>query len=275
LQQQIRKWIQPAGTEMDLTKYRPPTEHAKLNNLAIRCFRDTGDGDYIAARLAMRARLGGQFFWSAEQAIEKYLKCILMLNRKQTADLGHKIDLAIERINSELPFKITLSKPEQEVLDHVVDWDVDRYLIGSFHLMDKELLKLDMLVWRLRQYCVPLDVVHYADDPNEDVLLKNIQRIEKGLLGPAGGGHVSNGFLEQVLAKRDHPARKALVWKNFRYSGRHRNRIAFSSGWQSINGPLFLNPELAGEASKFMKISPKIVEECRQLAREQTKASSL
>ena len=253
---------------MDRTNYRPPTEHAKVNQFAIRCFRDTGDGDYIAARMAMRARLGVQFFWSAEQAIEKYLKCILMLNRRDTADLSHKIDAALKRINSDLPFHIDLSKPERQVFDHVCEWDSDRYLIGSFHLMDNEVAKLDLLVWRLRQYCQPLDVVHYADAPSEAVLLTNIKRIEAGMEGPAKSGHLSHGVLEQVLAKKEHPAREALVWKNFRYSGRHRNVIGYSSGFQAVNAPLWLHPELADEAAKWMKIPPSIIRECHSLVKE-------
>ena len=66
---------------MDQAKHIPAPEHAKINHFAIRCFRDTGDADYLAARMAMRARLAIPFLWSAEQAIEKYLKCILLLNR--------------------------------------------------------------------------------------------------------------------------------------------------------------------------------------------------
>ena len=52
----------------------------ELNLFAIRSFRDVADNDYIAARLAYRAHLPGQFLWSCEQAIEKYLKFILFLS---------------------------------------------------------------------------------------------------------------------------------------------------------------------------------------------------
>ena len=52
-----------------------------LDDFAVRSFRDIGDGDYIAARMACRAQMVTQFLWSSQQAIEKYLKCILLLNR--------------------------------------------------------------------------------------------------------------------------------------------------------------------------------------------------
>jgi len=44
-------------------------DDAALNSFAIRSFRDVADFDYIAARMAYRARLIPQFHWSALQAI--------------------------------------------------------------------------------------------------------------------------------------------------------------------------------------------------------------
>ena len=52
-----------------------------VNDFAIRSFRDIADGDYIAARMAYRAMLPVQFLWSSQQALEKYLKCILFIRR--------------------------------------------------------------------------------------------------------------------------------------------------------------------------------------------------
>ena len=52
-----------------------------INDFAIRSFRDIADYDYISARMAYRAKLLPQFLWLGLQAIEKYLKCILLLNR--------------------------------------------------------------------------------------------------------------------------------------------------------------------------------------------------
>lgn len=60
-----------------VSEYQPPSEAAWINDFAIKCFRDTGDGDYIAARLALKAGLATQAIWSGLQAVEKYLKCML------------------------------------------------------------------------------------------------------------------------------------------------------------------------------------------------------
>lgn len=253
---------------MDIENYRSPTEHAKINHLAIRCFRDTGDGDYIAARLAMRAGLAGQFLWAAEQAIEKYLKGILILNRVDTNNLGHDIGEALRCINTKLPFTIPLTNSQREVFDQIAEWGADRYLIGSFRLMGDELRYFDSLVWRLRQYCQPLDVIHYADDPNESVLMNNIKRIEAGLNGPAKNGHINAGRLERILTNKNDQAREPLVWKNFMYSTSQRKVIRFNIYPQAINSPLWLNPELAADAKKWMKIPRGVVQRCEVLRKE-------
>lgn len=256
---------------MDLTNYRPPTEHAKVNDVAIRCFRDIGDGDYIAARFAIRARLGSQFLWSAEQAVEKYLKCILMLNRINTKDLSHNIRNALNRVNTELPFRINLTAQEQHIFDHLVQWDSDRYLVESFHLLDEELADLDMLVWKLRQYCEPLNVVHYADTPCEKVLLENIKRIEGALGGAAIHGRIGGGMLEKILANTDHPAHETLTWNNCRYNTEGIESISFQIGLQAVNAPLYIYPEVANAASKWMKIEGRFIDACNALVRERKK----
>jgi hypothetical protein len=253
---------------MDLTDFRPPTDHARINQFGIRCFRDTGDDDYIAARLAMRARLAGPFLWSAEQAVEKYLKCILMLNRRPTNGLSHKIGPALDRINNSLPFRIKLRKGEQAIFDHLAEWDADRYLLGSFVLRDIEVLQLDRLAWKLRGYCQPLDVVHYADPPCEKVLMENVRRIEANLDGEPKSGYLEGGKLERILQDRNHPAHGPLVWKNLMYSLSKRNSVKFRSGFQAVNSPLWLNPELAQEAAKWMYIPPRIVSAANDLAKK-------
>jgi len=53
-----------------------------LNTFATDIFRKQADYDYIAARANYRMRLRQQFLWSAHQAVEKYLKAILLFNGK-------------------------------------------------------------------------------------------------------------------------------------------------------------------------------------------------
>lgn len=236
--------------------YRPPTLHAKVNQFAIRCFRDTGDGDYIAARLAMRARLYPQYLWAAEQAVEKYLKCILMLNRHDTKQLGHNIGKALVAVRELLEIELTLTDVEQGAFDNLVRWNADRYLIRSYHVRDIELGGFDLLVWRLRQYCEPLDVKHYADEPSTVLLQENLAAIKARRLESPRQGHLPGGDLEKILAEKAHPAREGLVWRNLRFNSSSRQSTRMSTGWRAVNSPLDMTeePEVIAEARRWMKL---------------------
>lgn len=216
----------------------------------------------------MRARLAIPFLWSAEQAIEKYLKCILMLNRQKTHDLSHDIAAALAQVNRSLPFSIILNKGEQQVFDHIAQCHGDRYLIHSLSLDDYELLQLDHLVWHLRQYCRPLNVRHYADTPSEQVLLERVREVKEGMIKPPKHGRIDGAFLEKILEDKKHPAHKALVWQNLMFSLSSRKSLKFRDNWQAINAPLWLNPELAEEAAKWMKIPKFVLKAASKWAKE-------
>lgn len=239
--------------------YRPPTQHAKINMFAIRCFRDTGDGDYIAARLAMRARLHTQYLWAAEQAVEKYLKCILVLNRVNTKDLSHDLERALARVHQTLALELELTDLERSAFNSLVRWNADRYLINSYVIEEHELGALDLLVWRLRQYCEPLDVTHYADEPSNDLLRANLEKVAARPIAMPKLGHLEGGQLERILADRKNPARPGLVWRNLRFSTAHRKRVPMSAGWRCVNSPLYLAQEgkearVIAEVGRLMRL---------------------
>nr|WP_198980093.1 HEPN domain-containing protein [Herbaspirillum sp. ASV7] len=235
---------------------KTPTEHAHINNFAIRCFRDTGDGDYIAARMAFRARLFQQFLWSAEQAIEKYLKCVLMLNRKK-ADFGHQISTGLSRVNSELPFKITLSPQEERVFERIAAQDADRYLTLSYFIEGTDLPWFDAVVWKLRQYCQPLDIADIYSAPSQEEMNKGIMRIERLLAEKRPSAPecaIEGGFIEEVISKKGHPAREHLLWHNLYFTTRRRSSVRVATGFTARNSPFWLKPELLDEVAKYMYI---------------------
>src|SRR5437867_3718571 len=71
---------------------------ALINDFAVRSFRDVADAEYIAARMACRAALVPQFLWASQQTVEKYLKCILLLNRIPARKVFHDLDRALRKI---------------------------------------------------------------------------------------------------------------------------------------------------------------------------------
>jgi len=60
-----------------------------INDFANRSFRDHADQDYIMARIAYRKEFDQQFRWCSLQALEKYLKAILLYNRVSAKGIGH------------------------------------------------------------------------------------------------------------------------------------------------------------------------------------------
>lgn len=226
------------------------------HSIAIRCFLETGDDDYITARLAYRAFLVYPFLWSSLQAIEKYLKAILLLNNISTIGLNHDIKSALQRINQRAPFKITLEKVEQEFFDHIATYGPDRYLSRSYYIHDRELLKLDLLVWHLRQYCRVMNYdVTLTDGATKNMLQNHLDAIARSWKLPTRHGHLQHGKLEQILAKRNHPSRTALVWKNIWYSSSTRKTVRIRSISSAVNAPLSLNPSLLPRIEHLVHVS--------------------
>jgi hypothetical protein len=252
-------------------QYQPPSEAAWINDFAIRCFRDIGDGDYIAARLALKAGLAMQAIWSGLQAVEKYLKCMLLLRRVSSKGVGHKIAEGLRLVNDRLGYDIVLPDHEQAVFNHLTDSCGDRYLIASLYLFDHELSGLDALVWRLRQYCVVLDVEHYNDRPCEDVLCRNLAKIKTRLNGEPIGGHIDCGVLEAVLADQHHRAREGLVWRNAMFGGESPLNASENSNFVAINSPLYLNPQIARTVGKLVQLPYGALEAFEQFAMQQEK----
>lgn len=71
-----------------------------INDFANRSFRDFADQDYIMARIAYRKEFDQQFLWCSLQAIEKYLKAILIYNRVSTKGVSHNLVKALSRVKN-------------------------------------------------------------------------------------------------------------------------------------------------------------------------------
>lgn len=248
---------------------KKPTKDACINDFAIRCFRDTADEDYITARMTFHGRLFREFLWASEQAIEKYLKCILMLNRRK-ANFGHDIAKGLSQVNAELPFKIKLTSWEQSVFERIASNDADRYLAVSYAVEGTDLPRLDCLVWRLRKYCQPLDVEDIFSTPSEQTLKNNLHRIEAELLDsqtPIQKAALQGGLLEAIASDKEHPARVHLLRNNPRFVTRRRKTVMVSNTIKGENSPLWLSPGLLDEVCQFMYIPPRYIRHYKEVAR--------
>ncbi len=239
---------------------------AFLNDFATRCFRDVADHDYIAARMAYRASLFQQFHWASLQAIEKYLKAILLFNRIEAKDVNHDLEKAMRHARM-LPFAIRMSESSEKFIEHVDTFGRFRYLESSFYIYGPKLVQLDKTVWEIRRYCKPID--YESKSPTGDPI--NMMKVELETISRSETENprkfkLLGGALENVIAKRDHPGRSALIWQNafFGSSKRWQRKVIMPIYFHSTNAPLTLHPEILDEVLRYVFLPKEIVNAYRQ-----------
>jgi HEPN domain-containing protein len=249
-----------------------PTTDALLNDFAIRSFRDIADSDYIAARLSLRAQLIPQFLWQSLQALEKYLKCILVLNRIK-APKCHDLDELLKEFVKAKKFSLQLSSETEKFIEYLDTYGRFRYYETPYYTVGYELFDLDRAVWEVRRYARVLDYVLKRPDGAEvSMLREELKRNEAATKRPPQEFSIGGGFLERVLAKPTHPSRPGLVWHNLRFGKARRKRVMHSLTSLSGNSPLFLHPEILDEVLKYAFVPKDVANAYRTSQPKQTKA---
>lgn len=225
-----------------------------LNSFATRSFRHTADGDYIAARLACRHELYPQFLWSSQQAIEKYLKAILLYNRVAAPNLGHRIDKALALFLA-LPLGARLSERTKGFLKLIEDHGQVRYLDLPYTVSGHVLPELDLTVWELRRYCQVLDPERALSLDEKREVEEARQRVEASHEAPRHRFRLAGGMLEKVLDDPKHPSRAPLVWNNPCFGGRVRNVVKSKYHFHMQNPDLSIYPDMLDELGKYVHIS--------------------
>lgn len=234
-----------------------------LNSFATQSFRDQADRDYIAARLACRYELFPQFLWSSHQALEKYLKAILLYNRIKAAGVRHDISKALS-LTSTLPFKIELSGRSRAFFKQVAAYGEFRYIDVPFHVFGHLLVDLDLTIWELRRYCQVLDVFGKVLPPDEQGMLDDAWvRIERSKTEPRYKFRLDHGLLEKIISTRTHASRAALLWQNPCFSARKRSTVKVRHHMNLQNPHLTHYPQMLDELLKYVFIPPKIADAYR------------
>jgi hypothetical protein len=216
-----------------------------LNNFAIRSFRDVADDDYIAARMACRAQLAVQYLWASQQAVEKYLKCILLLHRIPAGrSMRHVLSAGLAAIDKSGKLSLGVTKPTEEFVDYLDRYGVFRYLEVSHYAFGNDLLKLDRTVWELRRFCT------LATGPRQAILCDGV---------PAPKVRIPGGRLEKIIGTPNHPAREPLLWQNCFCGERVRRRVKMTNWFKASNAPLYLNPQMLDEVLKYVFLPDKLV----------------
>jgi len=248
-----------------------------LNSFATDVFRKQADYDYISARMNYRMRLRQQFLWSAQQAVEKYLKAILLYNGKSARYYITKNSPKEKEKKKEFSHDLIALNNEVCKLDflkyELPDWapsyikylkelgGLNRYLTNISYNAPDAILKLDELVWNIRRYCqyIPdrgLGCTHEIRGMREAVInfLNNPDYRKKPTTFK-----LFSGELERIL-KRDHRdlARKALVWANLFYGEETGKCLDFALWFSSEIPPQhsdwFNNEESKVIISEYIKL---------------------
>ncbi len=219
-----------------------PTDQL-VNDFAIRSFRDIADGDYIAARLACRAQLAVQYLWASQQAIEKYLKCILLLHRIPANEMRHELDAGLTAMEISGKVILDLVQPTVEFIEYLDKYGKSRYLEISTVAFGHDLVRLDRAVWELRRFCT------LTPEPRQAKLTQG-QPAPKVLL--------PGGELERIIVNKKDPARESLLWQNGFFGRRIRRTVSLANWIKAPNSPLFLNPQILDEVSKFVYLPKEL-----------------
>ncbi len=243
----------------------PYPTHILVNDFALRSLRETADKDYVHARLAYRSKLVPQFLWSSLHALEKYVKCILVLNRIDATRVKHEVKAGLQRLNASGKFKIDLSKPAMSFVDRLEAGARFRYYETSYHAVDVDLPKLDRAVWELRRYCQPLDYAFEVDGTAQDQLQNNLRRLRLALEAGEKGTCIAHGWLETVIETTTHSAREALLWKNLYFGKSKRTSVRIANFMEAGNSPLYLHPEIVDEVARYIYLPEKVKAAYREL----------
>jgi HEPN domain-containing protein len=220
------------------------TDEDWLDHFAIACFRDTGDEDYIAARMAFRAALVTPSLWASHQAIEKYLKCILLLNRIKAPKILHSLRKALAAIDQSGKVPLELTALSSKFIEYLDDCGNFRYQEISTVAFGRNVVTLDRAVWELRRYCTRVNpplgskLVH-GELPS---------RIR-----------IPGGYLESLIAEPKSLARSPLIFHNAFFGNRRRRRVRVYPWIKATNAPLFLSPQILEKVRQFVHLPDRVV----------------
>jgi HEPN domain-containing protein len=242
---------------------------ALINSFINRSFRDVADCDYISARILFRNKLFLQFYWFAEQAIEKYIKAILLYNNISAKEINHDILKGIKKIKDEI-CDISFLLPDDVIsfLDKLNDFGCNRYLEITYTFNGDEILILDKTVWHIRKYCRYLRERTWFDNDNtlDDYFMLQINNKVNDKF--PNNYNIFDGYLENVINNKRNILRKELIWINFYYGKNKKRKIQYMKVQGSVNSSLAMNPEIYEYLKDKIKFSKDIKEYFENINKE-------
>ncbi|RYG89749.1 HEPN domain-containing protein [Loktanella sp. IMCC34160] len=245
---------------------KPP--NAAARSLIARTFIDSADGDYVAARALWFLGIDQQFCWSAQQAIEKYLKAALLLNGVNVRNSNHALSRNLTSLvqvgqgsgfalDSRIMDKMGFADPELPLADETFGEFIERmerggnvnvrYGFHGFVLFPGDLAKLDHVVFEVRRRCTDLDSLVYHRAPNLGKIRDYLEEhpdFEPSPLRSSpiffGNEGAANERLQQLLRENlsfNRTETSELSLAHHRFSGRNppfSERLKYAEGMDAI-----------------------------------------
>ncbi len=229
-----------------------------INHFASRMFRDVADMDYISARTLYKNECFDEFLIFSQQAIEKYLKGILMFNRVKSRKMTHKLSVLLQKCSNDVAhFKISeQTRKFIKEIDGYDDLRYAKYMFGAFMAQRSHLVELDRAVMELRRYC-------HNDTPYAVALSK---ATDDQLIEITRKKGISFLYLLEKIVKNKNgkysKLRSNLIWKNLYFSPRTKSISLTDGVWGKASG--FSKKELAEmyDVIKEYIFIPKDVKDC-------------
>lgn len=216
-------------------------------------FRDAADEDYLVARIAARHSLHFQFCWSSQQALEKYLKAILLLNNepiKGSHKLTDFINKACDISGDLLPYIICppnshptstnalfAHKPFEPVYEYIQRVEQygdpnNRYRTFSIRVDGYDLNKLDQMVFLLRRVAFPLDMIVSGLGVTARSYLSEYRDVQL---------HPEMSFQKSIHKNGKDEIEESFRWRNFTFFEEQAiEGGTFFSGASAVNSEIFL-----------------------------------
>lgn len=236
-------------------------------NAAAQALRDQADRDYICARHLYSLGFADQFMWQAQQALEKYLKAMILFGITLPLEVGIRIPKLrgkkgyghnLPRLLSDAmkiePWYPKVPSSVCVFVEHVYRMGLNRYSDQHVYRIGDELPRLDEAVWHIRRWCryssrKPIKRISSHVTPERWVQLER----EYILRMTPGRRQHSGGLLESIIAKPSgglwREARNALLKWNRWFYDKRRSGVT-PSRWSSSSVPVWdrdwaRDPEIA------------------------------
>lgn len=200
---------------------------ARVHRCAVaKDFRDYADRDYIAARTLFRNDCKDGFLSFSHRCIEQYLKSIILYRaipfKRGTHDLIDLLEVC-ENMMGHFP----IDEESRDFVKQISHYNDIRYPTSPLHGKNEWLISLDKLVWRIRMFAQSDDdYVQRLFNANKEKLLKESFHTRKKV--------IFHGELEKIVRDKRgkfQKMRSNLVWKNFYFGTRKKQKILFRGGF--------------------------------------------